>query len=58
MTVAELIRELQAMPNQQTIVRIEHPPVWHHSSECLADAFDEEAGDVRYEGVFVLIRSK
>lgn len=67
MTVQELIRELQAMPNQQAPVRLILSHVWvpdwmggwdKRYLEISDDRDDSLAAeDVRYEGQFVLIRS-
>lgn len=64
MTVQELIRELQAMPNQNAPVRVVLSRVymamphgdWHMNDLSIEDAC--EADDVRNEGQFVLVRSR
>jgi len=64
MTVADLIRELQAMPNQNIPVRVVLTTAWlrqfdgSYDIEHLTDEAALEADDVRHEGPFVLIRSK
>lgn len=56
MTVADLIRELQAMPLQSAAVMVR---VVVHSEEIGASDFDFiEVDDVRSEGPFVSIRSR
>lgn len=65
MTVAELIRELEAMPNQHARVDLLITRVWVWDDSTQGhrpidlEAIDaQEADDVRHEGSFVLIRSK
>lgn len=63
MTVADLIRELQAMPNQNARVQIvlSHSYVATDFGMAYGYMSDEdalEADDVRNFGPFVLIRSK
>ena len=63
MTVADLIRELQALPNQHAPVRVvtdgymtcgDHEPDW----APLSDDDATEADEVRHMGPWVLIRGK
>lgn len=63
MTVAELIRELQAMPNQNAPVRVVLSAAYVATDFGMAygNLSDEdaiEADDVRNFGAFVLVRSK
>lgn len=63
MTVAELIRELQAMPNQGARVEVVLSRAYVATEMGMAYGYmsDEdalEADDVRNMGPFVLIRSK
>lgn len=64
MTVAEMIRELQAIPNQNVPVRVVLCSVYaqifpgHFELQELTDEDAELADDVRYEGAFVLIRGR
>ena len=62
MTVAELIRELQAMPQHRRVHIL--PSVVHHADESghwtihLSEEDASEADEVRDQGAFVLIRGK
>lgn len=63
MTVADLIRELQAMPNQHAPVRVVPGSVFYadESGESTINLCDEdatEADEVRCMGPWVLVRGK
>lgn len=61
MTVQELIRELQAIPNQHAQVKVVLSSVWiglSNEIEPLSDIDALEADEVRNMGAFVLVRSK
>jgi len=61
MTVADLIRELQAMPNQCAPVKVVLSEVYEVDADSMMNLCDEdaiEADEVIHMGPFVLIRSK
>ena len=63
MTVAELIREMQRMPNQHAAVRVVPGTIYYRdeSGEAMINCCDEdatEADEVRHMGPWVLIRGR